>query len=94
MRCFPASEVRLSCVTPVESVAGRSIVTIEAIAEDMVGRRVVEAWVTRQVPQCGYCQSGSVMAATALLKQTPKPGDEDIAGAGGIRTWSGCSNFH
>jgi isoquinoline 1-oxidoreductase alpha subunit len=70
-----------SCVTPVDSVAGQAITTIEAIEADPVGRKVVEAWVGIQVPQCGYCQSGQVMAATSLLKQTPKPSDEDIAGA-------------
>lgn len=70
-----------ACVTPIESVAGTEIVTIEAIAEDAEGRRVVEAWVDHQVPQCGYCQSGQVMAATALLKQTPQPTEEDIAAA-------------
>jgi isoquinoline 1-oxidoreductase subunit alpha len=70
-----------SCVTPVESVAGLPVTTIEAIEGDPVGRRVVEAWVANQVPQCGYCQSGQVMAATALLEQTPRPGDEDIAAA-------------
>ena len=66
-----------SCVTPLESVADRSITTIEAIEEDAVGRRVVEAWVAQQVPQCGYCQSGQVMAATALLRQNPKPSAEE-----------------
>lgn len=70
-----------SCVTPVESVAGTSIMTIEAVEEDPVGRKVVEAWVAHQVPQCGYCQSGQVMAATALLKQSTQPTDDDIAGA-------------
>ena len=70
-----------SCVTPVESVAGAAIMTIEAITEDPVGQRVVEAWVAHQVPQCGYCQSGQVMAATALLKQSAQPTDDDIAGA-------------
>lgn len=70
-----------SCVTPVESVAGLAITTIEAIEQDPVGRRVVEAWVANQVPQCGYCQSGQVMAATALLKQTPQPTEADIAAA-------------
>lgn len=70
-----------ACVTPIESVAGTEIVTIEAITEDAEGRRVVEAWVDHQVPQCGYCQSGQVMAATALLKQTPQPTEEDIAAA-------------
>ena len=70
-----------SCVTPVESVAGASIMTIEAVAQDPVGRKVVEAWVAHQVPQCGYCQSGQVMAATALLKQNTQPTEDDIAGA-------------
>ncbi|KVK72768.1 hypothetical protein WJ47_16825 [Burkholderia ubonensis] len=70
-----------SCVTPVEGVAGRKITTIEAIEEDVVGKRVVAAWVKHQVPQCGYCQSGQVMAATALLKQTPHPTDEQVAAA-------------
>ncbi len=70
-----------SCVTPLDSVAGSEIMTIEAVTQDPVGQKVVEAWVAQQVPQCGYCQSGQVMAATALLKQTPKPSDEDIAAA-------------
>ncbi len=68
-----------SCVTPVENVVGLSVTTIEAVEEDPVGRRVVEAWVKNQVPQCGYCQSGQVMAATALLKQVPQPTADDIA---------------
>ncbi|WP_431284539.1 (2Fe-2S)-binding protein [Humitalea sp. 24SJ18S-53] len=70
-----------SCVTPAEAVVGQPIMTIEAITADPVGQRVVAAWVAQQVPQCGYCQSGQVMAATALLKQTPRPSDEDIAAA-------------
>ena len=70
-----------SCVTPVEAVTGVPIMTIEAVSEDPVGQKVVEAWVTNQVAQCGYCQSGQVMAATALLKQNAKPTDEDIASA-------------
>lgn len=70
-----------SCVTPVEAVAGSQIMTIEAVTRDPVGQKVVEAWVSQQVAQCGYCQSGQIMAATALLKQTPKPSDEDIAAA-------------
>ncbi|MFT4066793.1 (2Fe-2S)-binding protein [Paraburkholderia sp.] len=73
--------VMRSCVTPVESVAGRKITTIEAIETDDLGKRVVEAWVKHQVPQCGYCQSGQVMAATSLLRQTPHPTDEEIAAA-------------
>ncbi|MGY3454315.1 (2Fe-2S)-binding protein [Bradyrhizobium sp. USDA 4353] len=70
-----------SCVTLVGSVTGQQVTTIEAISEDTVGRRVVDAWVAHQVPQCGYCQSGQVLAATALIKQTPKPSEQDIAAA-------------
>lgn len=70
-----------SCVTPVDSVAGMAITTIEAIEQDPEGRKVVEAWVASQVPQCGYCQSGQVMAATALLKRTSQPTEDDIADA-------------
>jgi isoquinoline 1-oxidoreductase alpha subunit len=70
-----------SCVTPVDSVVGTTISTIEAVEQDAVGRRVVAAWIDRQVPQCGYCQSGQVLAATALLQQTPNPSEDDIAAA-------------
>jgi isoquinoline 1-oxidoreductase subunit alpha len=70
-----------SCQVPLESVGTQAITTIEAIEQDAVGRKVVEAWVALQVPQCGYCQSGQVMAATALLKQTPHPTDDAIADA-------------
>jgi isoquinoline 1-oxidoreductase alpha subunit len=73
--------VMRSCVTPVEAVAGRAITTIEAVEKDAVGARVVEAWVKHQVPQCGYCQSGQVMAATSLLKQNAKPSDADVESA-------------
>ncbi|MAY48100.1 MAG: (2Fe-2S)-binding protein, partial [Rhodobacteraceae bacterium] len=67
-----------SCVTPADSVIGAEIKTIETVEETETGRRVVEAWVANQVPQCGYCQSGQVLAATALLTETPQPTDEDI----------------
>lgn len=70
-----------SCVTPVSAVEGEEITTIEAVEQDPVGAKVVAAWVAHQVPQCGYCQSGQVLAATALLTGTPKPTDEDIADA-------------
>nr|WP_042673595.1 (2Fe-2S)-binding protein [Methylobacterium sp. B34] len=70
-----------SCQIPLESVGDQAITTIEAIEQDPVGARVVAAWVGIEVPQCGYCQSGQVMAATSLLKQTPKPAEADIAGA-------------
>ncbi len=67
-----------SCVVPVSLVGGRPIVTIEAMAEDPVGRAVQDAWVAHDVVQCGYCQSGQIMSAVALLKSTPRPGDTDI----------------
>lgn len=74
-------QAQRSCSVPVESVADARIVTIEAIETDPVGKRVVAAWTAESVPQCGYCQSGQVMAATALLQQTPNPSDADIAAA-------------
>jgi isoquinoline 1-oxidoreductase alpha subunit len=70
-----------SCITPVSAVAGKQIVTIEAIERDPVGRRVQAAWRELDVVQCGYCQSGQVMAATALLRDKPEPSDADIDGA-------------
>ncbi|MGI3167124.1 (2Fe-2S)-binding protein [Pseudooceanicola sp. 200-1SW] len=70
-----------SCVTPADSVEGAEIRTIETVEETETGRRVVEAWVENQVPQCGYCQSGQVLAATALLTETPNPTDDDIDAA-------------
>lgn len=70
-----------ACVTPVAGVVGREVTTIEAIEDDAVGKRVVAAWVEHQVAQCGYCQSGQVMAATALLKHTPQPNDAQIDAA-------------
>ncbi|MFO1140296.1 MAG: (2Fe-2S)-binding protein [Paracoccus sp. (in: a-proteobacteria)] len=73
--------VTRSCVTPVDSVKDARITTIEAIEKDEVGQHVVEKWVQHQVPQCGYCQSGQVMAATSLLKENPDPSDDDIAAA-------------
>lgn len=67
-----------SCVVPVSLVHGRPVVTIEAIAEDPVGRKVQNAWVEEDVVQCGYCQSGQIMSAIALLKNVAKPTDKDI----------------
>lgn len=67
-----------ACVTPISAAVGKKIVTIEAIGQDVTGQKVQEAWLTLSVPQCGYCQSGQIMAATALLKQNPKPSDADI----------------
>ena len=70
-----------SCVTPVSAVTGKKIVTIEAMEHDPVGRRVQAAWRELDVVQCGYCQSGQIMSATALLAATPKPSDGDIDAA-------------
>lgn len=67
-----------ACVTPISTVAGARITTIEAMAADRVGKTVQEAWVRNDVVQCGYCQSGQVMAAAALLKAKRKPTDADI----------------
>ena len=67
-----------SCIVPISLVANRPIVTIEGIGQDNVGRAVQNAWVEDDVVQCGYCQSGQIMAAVALLKQTPKPTEKNI----------------
>ncbi|MBP0444341.1 (2Fe-2S)-binding protein [Roseomonas sp. SSH11] len=81
-----------SCVTPADSVVGTQVMTIEAVERDPVGAKVVEAWVEKQVAQCGYCQSGQVMAATALLKQTPKPTEDDIAA--GMTNLCRCGTYN
>ncbi len=71
-----------SCITPISSVgSGQKITTIEAMEMDKVGKAVQVAWVKHDVPQCGYCQSGQVMSATALLKTNHKPSDADIDAA-------------
>jgi isoquinoline 1-oxidoreductase subunit alpha len=70
-----------SCVVPVSLVGDRPIVTIEAMAEDPVGRAVQDAWVSHDVVQCGYCQSGQIMAAVALLRVNKQPTDADISRA-------------
>lgn len=67
-----------SCVTPVSSVGEGAVTTIEAVGESDEGRRVQAAWLDLEVVQCGYCQSGQIMSAAALLKATPKPTDTDI----------------
>src|SRR5947207_306512 len=67
-----------SCVVPISLVGNRPIVTIEAMATDGVGKAVQDAWVSRDVVQCGYCQSGQIMSAVALLKSNRKPGDQEI----------------
>ena len=70
-----------SCTTPISAAAGQEITTIEAVGQDKVGRAVQAAWVKHDVAQCGYCQSGQIMSATALLKGTKKPSDADIDAA-------------
>jgi isoquinoline 1-oxidoreductase alpha subunit len=67
-----------SCVVPVSLIGDRPIVTIEGIANDRVGRAVQDAWVEKDVVQCGYCQSGQIMSAVALLKTTARPTDANI----------------
>jgi isoquinoline 1-oxidoreductase alpha subunit len=70
-----------SCVTPASTVGTAAITTLEGVGADPVGKRVQQAWLELDVPQCGYCQGGQIMAATALLKTTPKPSDADIDAA-------------
>ena len=70
-----------SCVTPVSAAAGKKITTIEAIGNDPVGAKVQDAWRQVDVVQCGYCQSGQIMSATALLQANAKPSDADIDNA-------------
>ena len=70
-----------SCVTPVSAAAGRAITTIEGVATSELGQRVQAAWIAEDVPQCGYCQSGQVMSAIALLRDHPTPTDAEIDAA-------------
>jgi isoquinoline 1-oxidoreductase alpha subunit len=67
-----------SCVTPLSVAVGKKLTTIEAVGGDTVGKAVQNAWITHDVAQCGYCQSGQIMSATALLKTNKKPSDADI----------------
>jgi isoquinoline 1-oxidoreductase subunit alpha len=70
-----------SCSTPLSAAAGRKVTTIEAMASTRTGKAVQVAWVAHDVPQCGYCQSGQIMSACALLAKNKKPSDADIDGA-------------
>jgi len=72
-----------SCVTPVSAAAGKAITTIEAIGNTAAGKKVQEAWIALDVPQCGYCQSGQIMSASALLAKNSHPTDSDIDAAMG-----------
>lgn len=70
-----------SCATPLSAAAGKKVTTIEAIGATRAGKAVQAAWVDRDVPQCGYCQSGQIMSACALLARNSKPSDADITTA-------------
>ena len=67
-----------SCITPVSEATGKRITTIEAVGATAAGRRIQQSWVELEVPQCGYCQSGQIMSAAALLGSNPNPTDADI----------------
>jgi isoquinoline 1-oxidoreductase alpha subunit len=67
-----------SCITPASAAAGKKITTIEAVGTTPTGKRIQAAWVALDVPQCGYCQSGQIMSASALLAAKPNPNDSDI----------------
>jgi isoquinoline 1-oxidoreductase alpha subunit len=69
------------CQTPVSAVGSAKVTTIEGMASDPIGKRLQAAWVDIDVPQCGYCQAGQIMAAASLLAQTPQPNDDDIDAA-------------
>ena len=70
-----------SCSTPVSAAAGKKVTTIEGVGATPTGKKVQAAWAELDVPQCGYCQSGQILAATALLASNPKPSDADIDSA-------------
>jgi isoquinoline 1-oxidoreductase subunit alpha len=80
-----------SCAMPVAQVEGKKITTIEGLAENGVLHRVQQAWVDLDVPQCGYCQSGMIMAVSALLSEKPKPTDAEIDAA--ITNICRCGTF-
>jgi isoquinoline 1-oxidoreductase subunit alpha len=70
-----------SCITPIESIGSSEVTTIEAIGATPAGAKIQKAWLDREVPQCGYCQSGQIMSASALLAGNPNPTDADIDNA-------------
>ncbi len=70
-----------SCITPVAAAAGKRVTTIEAVGATAAGKKIQQAWIELEVPQCGYCQSGQIMSASALLAVKPKPTDSDIDAA-------------
>jgi isoquinoline 1-oxidoreductase alpha subunit len=80
-----------SCITPVESVENHQVTTIEGLSKDR-SHPVQKAWIEKDVPQCGYCQSGMIMAAAALLQQIPKPTDAQINDA--MTNLCRCATYH
>jgi len=70
-----------SCITRIDSIGKSEVTTIEAIGKTAAGAKIQKAWVDQEVPQCGYCQSGQIMSASALLASKPNPTDSDIDGA-------------
>jgi isoquinoline 1-oxidoreductase alpha subunit len=70
-----------SCQTPLSTVGSRNVSTIESVSSTAVGQKIQAAWIKHDVPQCGYCQSGQIMSAVALLNDKPQPTDSDIDGA-------------
>jgi isoquinoline 1-oxidoreductase alpha subunit len=80
-----------SCTLPVSAADGKPVTTIEGLARDGTLNEVQQAWIAHQVPQCGYCQSGMIMAVVGLLSRTPKPTDEDIDA--GVTNICRCGTF-
>ncbi|MDO8679155.1 MAG: (2Fe-2S)-binding protein [Acidobacteriota bacterium] len=80
-----------SCTLPISAAEGKSVTTIEGLARDGTLHKVQQAWLAHQVPQCGYCQSGMIMAVAALLERTPKPTDEEIDA--GVTNICRCGTF-
>jgi len=80
-----------SCTLPTSAADGKNVTTIEGLAQDGRLHRVQQAWITHQVPQCGYCQSGMIMAVAGLLAQIPKPTDDDIDA--GLTNVCRCGTF-
>lgn len=78
-------QVTRSCVTPLSQADGKAVTTIEGLSEDGESHPLQQAWVAEDVPQCGYCQSGQIMAAAGFLRDNPNPSDEDI--------WNNMSNL-
>ena len=81
-----------SCTIPSSTAVGKSITTIEGLSKNN-DHKVQLAWIAEQVPQCGYCQSGQIMSAAALLKKSPNPSDEDIDAAMSS-VWCRCGTYH